>query len=110
MVMVLSCIDIVEVILGDWRDTGAGLSENCKSSSLALCGFKILCHLAGLDLGAGADVMDYIPPFQVRHSFIKIEPHHFSFYFDKSGFPPRDLRRTPHTDIFTWSTSNLARL
>ena len=27
MVMVLSCIDIVEVILGDWRDTGAVLER-----------------------------------------------------------------------------------
>ena len=79
--MVLSCIGTEEVILSEWRDTGAGLSENCKSSSLALCGFKILCHLAGLDLGAGADVMEYIPPFQVRHSFIKISNRTTSFFF-----------------------------
>ena len=28
--LVLCCIDIVEVILSDWRDTGAGTIENLK--------------------------------------------------------------------------------
>ena len=32
--MDLSCIDTIEVILSDWRDTDAGTTENLKSGVL----------------------------------------------------------------------------
>ena len=34
--MVLICMDTVEVILSDWRDTSVGTTENLKGG---LCGF-----------------------------------------------------------------------
>ena len=34
--MVLSCINTLEVILSDWRDTGAGPSKNTKNLMVLL--------------------------------------------------------------------------
>ena len=47
--MVLSCIDTIEVILGDWHDTGAGLSENWKS-----CLVDLFWHMITMRAPVGA--------------------------------------------------------